>query len=81
MWRDDDMGYLKQAKAAVSKEFWELVSKKMRDMGCMKKIPGVSCQQKWRELERIMSQVEGTHLRENRQRKNANRKYVKWLAS
>ena len=50
-WEDDDMKYLKEAEAAVSKEFWELVSKKMMHMGCKKKIPSESCQNKWRELE------------------------------
>ncbi|KAF8454061.1 hypothetical protein BDZ91DRAFT_643482, partial [Kalaharituber pfeilii] len=50
VWEVDDVGYLKEAKDAVSKEFWEMVSRKMVEMGCKKKIPGVACERKWREL-------------------------------
>ena len=51
MWEIDDIGYLKEAKEAVSKEYWELVSRKMVELGCKKKIPGVACERKWRELD------------------------------
>lgn len=45
------MGYLKEAKDAVTKEYWEMVSRKMVELGCKKKIPGVACERKWRELD------------------------------
>ncbi|KAI5781727.1 hypothetical protein DFH27DRAFT_304493 [Peziza echinospora] len=51
VWEADDVGYLKEAKDAVSKEYWEMVSRKMVEMGCKKKIPGVACERKWREID------------------------------
>lgn len=53
VWEADDVGYLKEAKEAVTKEFWETVSKKMVELGCKKKIPGVACERKWRELDTV----------------------------
>ncbi|KAF8419108.1 hypothetical protein EV426DRAFT_521334, partial [Tirmania nivea] len=50
VWEADDVGYLKEAKDAVTKEYWEMVSRKMLELGCKKKIPGVACERKWREL-------------------------------
>ncbi|RPB21849.1 hypothetical protein L211DRAFT_851080 [Terfezia boudieri ATCC MYA-4762] len=51
VWEADDVGYLKEAKDAVTKEYWEMVSRKMLELGCKKKIPGVACERKWRELD------------------------------
>lgn len=51
VWEIDDVGYLKEAREVVVKEFWELVSKKMVELGCKKKIPGVACERKWREID------------------------------
>ena len=55
VWEADDVGYLKEAKEAVTKEFWEMVSRKMVELGCKKKIPGVACERKWRELDTVDS--------------------------
>ena len=53
VWEADDVGFLKEAKEAVTKEFWEMVSRKMVELGCKKKIPGVACERKWRELDTV----------------------------
>lgn len=42
--------YLKEAKEYVEKQKWEIISQKMIDLGCKKKIPASTCERKWKEI-------------------------------
>lgn len=44
------IGFLKEAREQIEKQKWELISQKMMDLGCKKKIPGTTCEKKWKEL-------------------------------
>lgn len=44
------IAFLKEAKEQVEKAKWEMISQKMLDLGCKKKIPGTTCEKKWKEL-------------------------------
>ncbi|RPA77566.1 hypothetical protein BJ508DRAFT_212743 [Ascobolus immersus RN42] len=50
VWDNEDVTYLHQAKEAIDKEYWELVSRKMQELGCKKKVPGTACEKKWKDL-------------------------------
>ena len=42
--------YLKEAKEHIEKTKWELISARMLEIGCKKKIPGSTCEKKWKEI-------------------------------
>ncbi|KAF8540597.1 hypothetical protein BDD12DRAFT_734361 [Trichophaea hybrida] len=50
VWDAEDIQYLKDAKEFIEKQKWELISNKMLELGCKKKIPGNTCEKKWKEI-------------------------------
>ncbi|CUS13387.1 unnamed protein product [Tuber aestivum] len=50
VWDIEDIQFLKEAKEHVEKQKWELISQKMLELGCKKKIPAVTCEKKWKEI-------------------------------
>jgi hypothetical protein len=42
--------FLKDAKDSLEKQKWELISQKMLELGCKKKIPAATCEKKWKEM-------------------------------
>lgn len=50
VWDAEDLQYLKEAKEYVEKQKWELISQRMLEIGCKKKIPGSTCEKKWKEI-------------------------------
>jgi len=50
VWDADDIQYLKEAKDYVEKQKWEIISQKMLELGCKKKIPASTCEKKWKEI-------------------------------
>lgn len=41
---------MKEALEQIEKSKWEMISQKMMDLGCKKKIPGSTCEKKWKEI-------------------------------
>ncbi|KAI5842376.1 hypothetical protein BZA05DRAFT_344365 [Tricharina praecox] len=50
VWEVEDIQYLKEAKEHIEKQKWELISQRMLEIGCKKKIPGSTCEKKWKEI-------------------------------
>ncbi|KAL7269706.1 hypothetical protein RUND412_007616 [Rhizina undulata] len=51
VWDADDVQYLKEAKEYLEKQKWEIISQKMVELGCKKKIPASTCEKKWKEID------------------------------
>ncbi|EPS40358.1 hypothetical protein H072_5829 [Dactylellina haptotyla CBS 200.50] len=49
-WTPEDEKLLDDAKKWLDKNYWEIVSSKMIEYGRKEKIPGTSCEKKWKEL-------------------------------
>ncbi|RPB07188.1 hypothetical protein P167DRAFT_555876 [Morchella conica CCBAS932] len=50
VWDLEDVQLLKEAKDYLEKQKWELISQKMLELGCKKKIPASTCEKKWKEI-------------------------------
>ncbi|KAF3144331.1 hypothetical protein TWF594_004854 [Orbilia oligospora] len=49
-WSPEDEKLLDDAKKWIDKHYWEIVASKMVEYGRKEKIPGTSCEKKWKEL-------------------------------
>jgi len=50
VWDAEDLQYLREAKEWLEKQKWEMISQKMMEFGSKKKIPGSSCEKKWKDI-------------------------------